>query len=380
MPVPFYRHSLDPTLVANQVAEVAGNPIITSGAVGDSVAKAMELDLGYQNVLLTNSWTNGAVAVLLAAGIGPGDEVIVPAMTFAATANVVRLVGATPVFVDVRPDTLLIDLRSVERQIGPATKAIIPVHLYGQTVDLSDLIYSLRGRKDILLIEDCAHSYESICMRDNSQSTSVAIFSFYATKNLTCGEGGAIATNDDSLMAQIRQTALHGMTAGAAKRFEGGRYRGWDQSRLGTKANLPDLLAALLVGQVGHWEQPLSARQAIAARYRSACRISNLRVPAREGTPHSEHLFPIWVPPQSRDAVMDLLASSQIGCTLNYQSVPTLTHYRNQFPEAATSTPVSNDWGEGTLSLPLFPTMSDHEVGEVESAIQAIGELLGSTK
>src|SRR5690348_1612230 len=188
--IDFYRHSLTPSS-ASAVEDVLRTPFLTSGAVCKRV-EAMLCDFfGTSHAFTTSSWTSGAIAGLLALGIGPGDEVIVPAMTFIASANVVELVGARPVFVDVDPATLLMTSEAALAAVTERTKAIMPVHLYGQMCDVAGLRKALAARHDIAIIEDCAHSFEA--KRDDyvpGKFSDLAIFSFYATKNVTCGEGG----------------------------------------------------------------------------------------------------------------------------------------------------------------------------------------------
>src|SRR5262245_52262173 len=198
MKVPFFRHDLRPE-DANLVAKVLSTPFLTSGDLGREVEAKLCKYFGVKHAALINSWTNGAAAALQALNIGPGDEVIVPAQTFIATANIVELVGATPVFVDVDPGTLLIQPDRVRRAVGPRTKAIIPVHLYGQMVNVGALKTELSDRPDVAIIEDSAHCFEGDLdgVRPGRYST-CAVFSFYATKNVTCGEGGALITNDDT--------------------------------------------------------------------------------------------------------------------------------------------------------------------------------------
>jgi len=246
MTVPFYRHGLDESY-AEAVANVLRSPFLTSGAVSKAVEAQLCAFFDVPHAILVNSWTNGAVAALMALGVGPGDEVIVPAMTFIATANVAELVGAKPVFVDVDPATLMLTPQSVHDAVSERTRAVIPVHLYGQMCDVRALRRALGKRTDIAIIEDCAHSFESSFDGQlPGEHSDAAIFSFYATKNVTCGEGGAIICRSAELFEAIAQTRLHGMSAGAIDRFASRRYRHWDMVRLGTKANLPDLLASLL--------------------------------------------------------------------------------------------------------------------------------------
>ncbi|MFY7781395.1 MAG: DegT/DnrJ/EryC1/StrS family aminotransferase, partial [Tagaea sp.] len=204
----FYRHGLS-SADAKGIAEVLDTPFLTSGAVGKKVEAQLCAFFGQPHALLVNSWTNGALAALLAMDIGPGDEVIVPAQTFIATANMVELIGAKPVFVDVDPDTLLMTPEGAAKAATARTKLAMPVHMYGQMCDMKGLRAALP--KTVRILEDCAHCFEGT--RDGEppgKHSDLAIFSFYATKNVTCGEGGAIVTGDAELHAKLQQTRLHG--------------------------------------------------------------------------------------------------------------------------------------------------------------------------
>lgn len=369
--VEFYRHRLTPE-DANGIADVLGTLFLTSGTVG----KAVEADLcryfGTSHATLVNSWTNGAHAALLALGIGPGDEVIVPAMTFVASANIVEHVGAKPVFVDVEPDTLLMSIKAALAAVTPRTKAIIPVHLYGQMVDIKALKAALADRPDIAILEDCAHCFEGELDGDKpGRHSTAAIFSFYATKNVTCGEGGALITNDAAFHGKFLQTRLHGMSAEAVDRYRQATYRHWDMAILGTKANLPDLLAALLPRQIATVDEMLRLRHAVAARYEAALADLPLRLPRNlDNGRHARHLFVIHVPPALRDDVLTLLGQEQIGCAVNFRSVPTLTYYREKYGYTADSFPVSYDWGAGVISLPFYPTLGTEDQDRVIAVLR----------
>lgn len=373
-PVPFYRHGLR-RQDGGKIAEVLATPFITSGQVGREVEDQLCAYFDVAGAKLTNSWTNGAVAVLLALGVGPGDEVIVPAMTFVATANVVELVGATPVFVDVDPNTFLMELKAVRAAITARTKAIIPVHLYGQMVDMAEL-RCLAG-PDIALIEDCAHAFESRLRGERpGHHSNAAIFSFYATKNVTCGEGGAIVSNDETLMDTIRQTILHGMSAGADRRFEGALYRHWGMERLGVKANLTDILAALLPDQIATVDERRDIREALVGHYRAAFDgLSAVTVVAdTPGGVSAHHLFAIGVPRGMRDRVLHDLNKVGIGTTVNYRAVHTMGFYTRKYRIPAERLPVAFDWGERTLSLPLFPGLEEQEQARVIEAVVSLLE------
>jgi dTDP-4-amino-4,6-dideoxygalactose transaminase len=361
MDVPFYRHSLK-TGDADLIANVFASPILTSGAQCKAVEAQIQQYFSVSHAKMVNSWTNGAVAALLALDIGPGDEVIVPAQTFIATSNVVELVGAKPIFVDVDPDTLLITSEFIKPAITKKTKAVIPVHMYGQMCDMKAIKDLLKGT-GIAIIEDCAHTFEAKLNDERpGKYSDFAIFSFYATKNVTCGEGGAVITNDEKLYQNLIQTVLHGMSAGAADRFEKGQYRHWGMDRLGTKANLPDILAALLPPQIETIDSRLKIREDIAKNYDEFFKDSKVRLPKiNKGVVHSRHLYPIHVSPQIRDQVLFKLGEAQIGTTVNYRAVTTLNFYKNKYGFKSGDYPNSELWGDGTLSLPLFPAMSEVE-------------------
>lgn len=369
--IEFYRHGLSAD-DASAIAAVLQSPFLTSGGVCKRVEGMLREFFGAGHAFLTGSWTNGAVAALLALGIGPGDEVIVPAMTFIASANVVELVGATAVFVDVDPQTLLMTPEAAAGAITPRTRAVIAVHLYGQMCDLAGMQQALAAHPGVILIEDAAHAFES--SRDGylpGAHSDMAIFSFYATKNITCGEGGAIVTNRSDLAGRLHSARLHGMTKGAADRFSGGRYNHWDMACLGTKANLPDLLAALLPSQIETIRQRLPARQALANRYREA--FSGLPIRLAKVLPQcstAEHLFPIHVDPAVRDEAIMALNGSGVSVTVNYRAVPATTYYREKYRLSPESFPVSREWGEGTISLPLYPRLSREDQDYVIQAVR----------
>ena len=362
MQVPFYRHSLAPEN-SKYVAQVLETPFLTSGPIGKEVEAQLSEYFGVKHAKLVNSWTNGAVATLLALDIGPGDEVIVPAMTFIATANVVELVGAKPVFIDCDPDTLLVTPELIKAAITKNTKAVIPVHMYGQMCDIKSIKEILPKDQKISIIEDCAHSFEAKFNGDRpGKHSHVSIFSFYATKNVTCGEGGAIITNDSNLFERINQTILHGMSAGAADRFKSGQYRHWGMEHLGTKANLPDLLACFLPEQIKTIDEKLDVREKLALRYENAFKNSKIKFPKIESSVvHARHLFPIYVGKIARDASLIELGTSSIGATVNYRSVPTMGYYKLKYGFTGTEFPCSLTWGEGTLTIPLFPGMTEVE-------------------
>lgn len=363
MKIDFYRHQLS-AADAEAVAGVIATPFLTTGAVAKGVESQIAAYFGLPHAILVNSWTNGAIAALMAMGIGPGDEVIVPANSFIATANVVEMTGATAVFADADHATLLLTPELAAAQVTERTRAVVPVHIYGQLCDIASLRAMLdshpRASARIAILEDAAHCFEG--ERDGvkpGQLGDLAIFSFYATKNVTCGEGGAIITRDSELYAKMLETRLHGMSAIAANRFAGGRYNHWDMMRLGVKANLPDLLAALLPSQIDGIDARLPERQAVTDRYRRAFADGPLRLVAQLPNMRSaEHIFPLGVPNGQRDAAIVALNKADVPVTVNYRSIPGTTYYREKYGDLTDRYPVSQQWGLETLTLPLYPTLT----------------------
>jgi len=377
MQVPFYRHDLSGDDAA-RIAEVLDSPFLTTGRVAREVEDQLREYFDVDEAALCNSWTNGALATLVALEVGPGDEVVVPAMTFVACANIVELLGARPVFVDVDPRTLLIDIDQCRAALTPRTKAVIAVHLYGQMCDVARLTAAVKAvREDIVVLEDCAHSFESRFQGERpGRHGDVAIFSFYATKNVTCGEGGAIISRDGDLMRRIRPALLHGMSAGAADRFVGTYYRHWDVERLGTKANLPDLLAALLPPQISAIDDVRQRRQALVDRYRAEILPPVRFADVDDRAISAHHLFPIHVSPGVRDRFLHELNASGVGTTVNYRSVHRLSYYRDKYAIDDAALPVSAEWGDSVVSLPLYVSLDGDSQCYVIEQVNRIAAIL----
>ena len=245
--IPFYRHDLG-ELEMTKVREVLAQPILTTGDYVVEVEQKLEKMLSIQHALCVTSCTGGLHLALMGLGIGPGDEVITTPMSFIATATAILEAGATPIFVDVEPETGNIDPSAVEAAITPRTSAIMPVHLYGLMCDMRRL-REIADRHGLAIIEDAAHCVEG--ERDGIRPgalSNCAIFSFYATKNLTCGEGGAIVTSDTALKDRLTLLRLHGMTKTAADRAREG-YTHWDMVLMGWKYNMSNIEAAFLLPQ-----------------------------------------------------------------------------------------------------------------------------------
>lgn len=231
MKVEFFKHNIGPEEI-RKVTEVLNSVFLTTGnVVGEFEAKFSDY-LGCSHAVGVTSGTAALHLALLACGIGPGDEVITTPMSFVATANAILHAGADPVFVDVEPQTGNIDADLIEEAISEKTKAILPVHLYGQMADMKQ-VKAIADKHCLTIIEDAAHCIEG--ERDGvrpAQLSQAACFSFYATKNITSGEGGAISTNDETISEKLRRLRLHGIDKSAAERYTK-KYQHYDMTLLG---------------------------------------------------------------------------------------------------------------------------------------------------
>jgi dTDP-4-amino-4,6-dideoxygalactose transaminase len=378
--VEFYRHSLTESDIA-AAADVLRSVFLTTGPRSAAFERAFAEHLGVHNVVSLSSCTSALFLALTALGVGPGDEVITTPLSFVATANAILHTGATPVFVDVEPETGNLDVSRVERAITNRTRVVIPVHLYGLMVDMRALSHLCR-RRGIIIIEDAAHAAEA--ERDGvrpGQLGQAACFSFYATKNLTCGEGGAAATQDAAMAESLRRLRSHGLSKEAASRYNTDRYQHWDMLELGYKANLSDIQAALLLGQLPRLDAQLARREAICRAYEKAfADIPGLdfpRVPT--GARSARHLFTIWAPPELRDDALRGLQERGVSVAVNYRAMHLLTYYAARFGYVPGSFPVAELIGDRTITLPMYPAMSDEDVEHVIGAVREVAAAWEST-
>lgn len=379
--IEFYRHSLGDE-EKRRILAALDDTILTTGATTAEVERALADALDVAEVVGLSSCTAALHLALLAEGIGPGDEVIVPAMTFVATANAVLMAGAIPVFADVDPRTACLTAETVAPRITARTRAIIAVHMYGLLCRMEELS-SLAREHDIALMEDSAHCIEAYRadVRPASHSR-CACFSFYATKTITCGEGGALATNDPVFAERVRRLSLHGMTTTAADRHHK-RYQHWDVPEPGWKYNLDNIRAALLLPQIagmkGRWER----RRNISSRYEEAFdAMAGVDVQAvDEEHATARHLFPIWVDPAKRDEIIGRLQDRNIGIAVNYRAVHLLRYFAQRFGYKRGALPVAESIGDRTISIPLYPKLTDEQVERVIEAVNgAVAESQLSTR
>jgi dTDP-4-amino-4,6-dideoxygalactose transaminase len=373
--IPFYRHDLgEPE--CDMVREVLGQPILTTGAYVERVERLLAGYLGVKHALCVTSCTGALHLSMLALGIGPGDEVITTPMTFVATATSILEAGAVPVFVDVEPHSGNLDPARVELAITPRTKAIIPVHLFGLMADMKTL-RKVAERHGLAIIEDAAHCFEG--RRDGVRPGSLgdtACFSFYATKNLTCGEGGAVVTNDSALYERIRLLRLHGVTRMASDTAREG-YSHWDMTSLGWKYNMSNIEAALLVPQFERLASKLLSRQQLANRYVDRLfPLAGIKLPAQiagdAGGIHAHHLFPVWVQDGRRDTILRGLQERGVEVVVNYRAIHLLSYFRKTFGFRNGDFPIAEAIGDATISLPFFPGMALEAVDAVARLIEEL--------
>lgn len=326
-----------------------------------------------------NSATAGLHLALEALGIGPGDEVITTTHTFTATAEVIRYLGADPVFVDVCTDTLCIDPCLIERAITPRTKAIIPVHFAGLSADMGAIL-DIAKRHGLRVVEDAAHALPSTCggRLIGSLESDVTVFSFYANKTITTGEGGMLVTRDASIAKRAKVMRLHGINRDAFDRFTA-KVPSWYYEVVapGFKYNLTDIAASLGIHQLKKAYRFQQKRQAIAEKYHQALKDLPLILPsdAPAGDMHSWHLYVLRLADDakvSRDKFIEEMFNSGIGMSVHYVPLHLHPYWRDTYKLSPEMFPISQKVYETTATLPLYTRMTDDDVDRVVSAVRKI--------
>ncbi|HIJ60157.1 MAG TPA: DegT/DnrJ/EryC1/StrS aminotransferase family protein [Nitrospirae bacterium] len=372
MKIEFFRHSVDKE-DRERVDEVLRSIFLTTGSFVSEFEEKFSKYLNLPYTIGLTSCTAALHLALLAWEIGEGDEVITTPMSFCATSNAVMHAGATPVFVDVEEDTGNINAELIESKITKKTKAIIPVHLYGQMCDMKK-IRQIADRYKIIIIEDAAHCIEG--MRDNikvGQLGDAACFSFYATKNITSGEGGAITVHDAKKDEILRMLRLHGIDKSAADRYTK-RYKHWDMVVLGWKYNMDNIQGALLIGQLARIEDLLKKRQSLYERYVDVFTgLKGIRLmKTKSDINHACHLFTIQVDENKRDEILLSLQDKGIGVAVNYRPIHLLSYYRSHFGFKEGDFPVAESIGKRTISLPLYPSFTEVEQDYVIEQVKKV--------
>ncbi len=375
MKVAFFKHNVGEKERA-AVDGVLQSLFLTTGADVDAFEKALARYLGTKHAIGLMSCTSALHLALLAAGVGEGDEVITTPMSFVASSNVILMTGAKPVFVDVESHTGNINADLIEKAITKRTKAILPVHLYGQMVDMKKIL-SIAKRNKLIVIEDAAHALEA--KRDGirpGEKSFGACFSFYATKGITSGEGGAFATQSDDVAALMRQLRSHGITSELAQRERTG-LKTYDINVAGWKANMNNIQGAMLLPQLRKADSTRAKREAVAKKYRAGFKNLAIQMPeALRGAIHGYHLFPIWVEAKKRDAVLAYLNTHGVGAVINYPPIHLFTLYKKKFGFKTRDFPIAEKIAGSTVSLPMYAKLKKNEVDYV---IKIVKEALERT-
>ncbi|WP_421236241.1 UDP-4-amino-4-deoxy-L-arabinose aminotransferase [Aeromonas sp. 601039] len=359
------------------VSEVLQSGWITTGPKNHELEQRFCETFGCQHAVALCSATAGMHVTLMALGIGPGDEVITPSQTWVSTINIITLLGATPVFVDVDRDTLMVSADQIAPLITPNTRAIIPVHYAGAPVDLNPIL-ALGRQHDIPVIEDAAHAVGTRYRARWVGETGTAIFSFHAIKNLTCAEGGMLVTDDKALADKARMLKFHGLGVDAFDRMTQGRKPQAEVIMPGFKYNLADINAAIALVQLARLPELNAKRVELVSRYHE--RLANLPL-APLAIPtyphlHAWHLFMVRVDPEQcgldRDQLMQALQERGIGSGLHFRAAHTQKYYRERYPDLSLP---NTEWNSSRLcTLPLFPDMMLSDVDRVVAALTDILE------
>jgi UDP-4-amino-4-deoxy-L-arabinose-oxoglutarate aminotransferase len=375
--LPFSRPSISEEDIT-AVVEVLRSGWLTTGPKAAEFEQAFCDYTGCRSAVALSSATAGMHLVLEALGIGPGDEVITPSMTWVSTVNLIVLAGATPVFVDVDRDTLLVSPESIKASLTDSTKLIVPVHFAGAPVDIEP-IRKLAASKNVFLVEDAAHALGTQYKEQRIGCRGDSIFSFHPIKNITTGEGGMFCSDDLELADCVRRLKFHGLGVDAYDRNMQGRSPQAEVLEPGYKYNMMDISAALGITQLARVEEFNSRRTELAGRYRQLLTEIDEIIPLSDPpypVKHAWHLFIVRLDTDkaglSRDDFMRELKQRNIGTGLHFRAVHLQKYYRESMGMRKGMLP-NTEWNSDRIcSLPLFPDMMEDDIGDVVNAIKNV--------
>jgi dTDP-4-amino-4,6-dideoxygalactose transaminase len=375
-PVQFHRAPIGEEEIA-EVVDTLRSGWITMGPKTRAFEEAFATAIGARHAIAVNSCTSALHLGLDALGLGPGDEVITATNTFTATVATIVHVRARPVLVDSSDDTLNLDPEDVRRKITPRTRAIVPVHFAGHPAAM-DEIAAIASQHGLIVFEDAAHALPaSFRGRKIGTLSPLTAFSFYATKNITTGEGGMLTTDNDDLAERLRPRRLHGMSRDAWRRYTAeGSWR-YDVAYPGFKYNMTDINAALGLVQLRKMDRFRAARAALAARYDECFRdVPEVRVPiTRPEVEHAWHLYVLRIQPWAavtRDRLIEELKQLGIGVSQHFIPIHVHSYYQRTFDLRPEQFPVASAAAECTLSLPLYPDLSFDDAERVAAAVRRL--------
>ncbi len=372
--VPFHRPNLGPQEEA-AVAQVMASGWLTSGPQVAAFEEACSTYLGSRFALSVSSCTDGLELALLSLGVGPGDEVITTPLTFVATLASIWRVGAEVKLVDVDPVNGNLDAEKIEAAITPKTKAIMPVHLAGCPAPMK-AIKAIADAHGLLLIDDGAHAFETVS--DAGKVGAVgdgSAFSFYATKNLTTGEGGLLTLANEEVYERAKRLRLHGIDKDAWQREDGQGFRFYDVPEIGLKANMSDIAAAIGLEQLKRLDSMTKRRQEISKRYDKAfAEIPTIDTPQipQEGF-HARHVYALELTEVSaltQDSLVDALSARGVGTSVHFKPVHLLLGPQKKLRKGIGAFPVAEHYWQTHVSLPIYPAMSDSDVDYVIASVQ----------
>lgn len=375
--IPFALPEIGEEEIDEVVASLRSGWVTTGPKAKQFEADFVEYLGGDVEAIAVNSATAGLHLGLEAMGIGPGDEVITTTHTFTATAEVIRYLGADPVFVDVDPETLCIDVAAVEEAITPRTKAIIPVHFAGRAADMHALL-AIARKHGLRVMEDAAHALPTTCDGKliGTLDSDVTVFSFYANKTITTGEGGMLVTKNPEISKRARVMRLHGINRDAFDRFTA-KAPSWYYEIVapGFKYNMTDIAASLGIHQLKKANLFQEKRAHIAALYDNELAHLPIILPphAAGQDVHSWHLYVIQLDSSvkvSRESFIERMFSQGIGCSVHYIPLHLHPYWRDRYGLLPEMFPASQKIYERTLSLPLYTRMTDADVQRVVSAVK----------
>jgi len=375
--LPFSRPSITEADIA-AVADVLRSGWITTGPKTTEFEQKFQEYVGCPGAVALSSATAGMHLALKALGIGPGDEVVTPSMTWVSTVNLIVLAGATPVFADVDRDTLMVSRQSVEACVTDRTRAMIPVHFAGAPVDIEPL-RRLASASGIALIEDAAHALGTWCRGEPVGRRGTSIFSFHPIKNITTGEGGMFCSDDESLLERVKRLKFHGLGVDAYDRQTQGRSPQAEVLEPGYKYNMTDISAVLGSRQLARVDVLNARRAELAMRYRE--RLAEIEEIIPLGDPpypmkHAWHLFIVRLDIDkaglTRDEFMKRLKEQNIGTGLHFRAVHLQRYYRETMGIRRGILP-NTEWNSDRIcSLPLFPDMTSDDVDDVVTTIRGV--------
>jgi dTDP-4-amino-4,6-dideoxygalactose transaminase len=361
-----------------EVVDTLKSGWVTTGPKTRKFEEDFKKYVGVTHALALNSGTAALHLGLLTAGTGPGDEVIVPAMTFGASANTVVHCGATPIFVDCERDTMNIDPSKIEAVITAKTKVIMPVHMAGRPCDM-DAIFAIAKKHNLKVVQDAAHAVETEYKgKKVGAYGDFSCYSFHAIKNLTTAEGGMLTMGDEEMYKKSKSLSLHGMSVDAHDRYGTSGYKHYEHVEAGFKYNMMDIQAALGIHQLAKIEKNWKKREKTWNTYMKELRGLPVILPApiKKGDRHAYHMFTLLIDTDktsvTRDQFLNEMAKRNIGTGVHFRAVHLHPYYRKAYGHKEGEFPNAEWIGDRTVSIPIMPYLTQRDVEDVIEAVKTV--------